>query len=126
MPGLPYVAKLPDGRPMAVELPEDSAYVDPKTNELILKGPALRFLDRVQTLLAPLPTVRMSPARHRILREILELAPGELATAVGRTEDAVLAWESGSSSADAEALGLLERLRAKAAKRGIAMPALAS
>lgn len=126
MAGHPYVAKMPDGRQMAVELPEETAYLDPETNELILKGSALRFLDRVQTLLAPLPLVRMTPARHRLLREVLDLTQAELGAALGLPEATVAAWEAGSDAADASALARLEQMRAASAKRGWAVPALAN
>ena len=122
MPGQPCVGKLPDGRYFAVELPEGSADRDPVTNELILQPAAIRLLDRLRVLLAPLPP-KTTAARIRILREALGLSAQELASSLQIEENELARWESGAVKPTPEQLAALEQLRSQAARRGIALPA---
>ncbi len=121
MPGQPYVAKLPDGRYFAVELPEGSTQTDPLTGELLLHAPAIHLLDRLRTLLTPL-TVRITPQRLRILRESLGFSPQGLAKEMNCAEQTVTAWEMGKTKPDSAQVGALEKLRLQAVQRGILLP----
>jgi len=124
MPGQPYVAKLPDGRYFAVELPDDSAEHDPVTGELILRAPAIHLLDRLRVLLSPLPATT-TPGRIRALREALGLTEEELASRLQIDVSQLTSWEAGTVRPSAQDLEKLERLRRAAVRAGIALPEMA-
>lgn len=125
MPGQPYVGKLPDGRYFTVELPEASAERDPVTNELILQPTAIRLLDRLRTLLSPLPP-NVTAGRLRLLRESLGWTAEELAAEIHEDVCGVEAWESNKAKPSAEQRAKLEEVRQRAARRGISLPLSAS
>src|SRR5438105_12103676 len=106
MPAQPYVARLPDGRYFAVELPAGAAETDPLTGEVILQPPAIHLLDRLRALLSPLPA-NTTPARLRTLREALGLGPEELAALLHLEAAEVEGWESGKSKPTLEQLTAL-------------------
>jgi DNA-binding transcriptional regulator YiaG len=116
MPSQPYVARLPNGRYSAVELPEASTETDSTTGELILLPPAIHLLDRLRILLSPLPE-KSTPGRIKTLRESLGLSPNELADQLQVDASLVGDWEKGKSKPSAEHLSILERLRQRGATR---------
>jgi DNA-binding XRE family transcriptional regulator len=116
-----YVAKLPNGRYFAIELPEGSTETDTVTGQLILLPPAIHLLDRLRVLLCPLPE-KSTPSRIKTLRETLGLSPSELADQIQIDAAVVCAWEAGKSKPNSEELATLERLRQQAIQRGILLP----
>lgn len=116
----PYVTKLPDGRYLAVELPEGSAQLDPLTGEVVLHPPAIHLLDRLRVLLSPLPS-SATAARLRTLRQALGMGRDELADKLGVEVRQVTAWESGRARPTAKQLASLDRLRKRAARSGVLM-----
>src|SRR5947207_12367879 len=110
MPAQPYVARLPDGRYFAVEFPAGSAETDPLTGEVILQPPAIHLLDRLRTLLSPLPANTTS-GRLRTLRDALGLGQDELAAMLHLEAAEVEAWESGKRKPTLEQLTALEQIR---------------
>jgi hypothetical protein len=121
MPGQPYVARLPNGRYFAVELPEGATQTDCVTGELILLPPAIHLLDRLRTLCTPLPE-KCTPARIRTLREALGLATQELATELHIDVSLVEQLEAGKTRPGADIISALEHLRQQAIQRGILLP----
>jgi hypothetical protein len=113
MPGQPYVAKLPNGRYFAVELPEGSTQTDSVTGELILLPPAIHLLDRLRVLCAPFPE-RSTPGRIKILREALGLSVKDLASELQIDAPLVDDWETGKGKPGADITSALERLRQQA------------
>src|SRR5258708_34276927 len=99
--GQPYVGKLADGRYFTVELPDGSAERDPVTNELILQPAAIHLLDRLRSLLSPLPS-NMTAGRLRLLRESLGWNLEELAIAIQEKPDSVESWEANKAKPTAE------------------------
>ena len=121
MAGHPYVTKLTDGRYFIVELPEVSAESDPKTGELILNAPALRLLDRVRTLLSPMPA-KMTPGRLRTFREALGKTPDEMAALLAIAGSEWASWEAGDAKPQPDQLAELEQLRQRTARGGVVLP----
>lgn len=124
MPGQPYVAKLPDGRYFAVELPENSTEEDPLTGELILQPAAVHLLDKLRTLLSPLPPTT-TPGRLTLLRDALGLTRQQLASYLSIEPGAIAAWEAGIAKPGAEHLAALEAIRSRAARTGVVLLPLA-
>ncbi len=118
MPGHPYVGKLHDGRYFAVELPEGSAERDTITNELILRPVALRLLDRLQTVLSPLPQV-VTPGRLRLLRESLNWSEEELANEIGEKVESLRAWEANEARPTGPQREKLEVVRHRIIQLGV-------
>jgi DNA-binding transcriptional regulator YiaG len=125
MPGHPYVSKLADGRYFTVELPEGSADLDPVTGELILQPPAIRLLDRLRVLHSPLPP-STTAGRLRLLREVLDLTPDEMASQLQVPPSQIMEWESGIAKPSAEQLAALDRLRNRVVRSGHTLPRLAA
>ena len=121
MPGQPYVSRLPDGRYFAVELPPNSAKLDPLSGDVVLEAPAIHLLDRLRVLLSPLPS-NTTPARLRLLREAMGLNRGELAAKVGVSVQDVVSWETGRRRPSMQGLGRLDRLRERAVRGGVLVP----
>lgn len=121
MAAQPYVAKLPDGRYVAVELPDGSTTQDPTTGELLLRPAALHLLDQIRTLVCPLPP-KMTANRLRILREGLGLTQEQLAKHLNCQRQDVDGWENGVAKPEINQIGLLENLRKEAIARGILLP----
>lgn len=124
MPGQPYVSPLPDGRYLAVELPPESTTTDALTGELLLLPPATQLLDKLRTLLTPLPS---KPTKHRlrILREALGMNQKELAERLGTTTLQIEHWESGSAILAGTQWTALENLRSQAARNGVVLSPMA-
>ncbi|HEV3258627.1 MAG TPA: helix-turn-helix transcriptional regulator [Gemmataceae bacterium] len=121
MPAQPYVARLPDGRYFAVELPAGSADTDPLTGEVILQPPAIRLLDRLRALLSPMPA-NTTPGRLRILRDALGLGRDELAAMLHLEAAELEGWESGKSKPTLEQLTALEQIRQRSVRAGVLLP----
>ena len=121
MAGQPYVAKLPDGRYFAVELPEGSTQTDSVTGELILLAPAIHLLDRLRVLLSPLPE-KVTSGRIKVLRESLGLSVSDLADQLQINPRLVADWEAGKCPPTPEIRAALEDLRHQAIQRGILLP----
>ena len=121
MAGQPYVAKLPNGRYFAVELPEGSTQTDSATGELILLPPAIHLLDRLRALCTPVPE-KCTPGRIKTLREALGLSAGELAAELRIDASLLDALETGKNKPSPEVGSALERLRRQAIQRGILLP----
>src|SRR5579862_998865 len=96
MPGQPYVGRLSDGRYFTVELPEGSAEWDPVTNEIVLQASAIHLLDKLRTVLSPLPS-KHTGSRLRLLRESLDLSTDQLANAIQEEPATVRDWEANQS-----------------------------
>lgn len=120
MPNQPYVTRLPDGRYLAIELPDGSADLDPLTGELMLQPAAIHLLDRLQVLMSPLPA-NTTGNRVRILREALCFSREELAAALRIDATLLEECESGRTPVGGELRASLENLRQQAARSGVVL-----
>ena len=112
----PYGVKLGDGRLFVVELPAAWVAFDPD-GEIILRPPAVRFVERARAALVDLPD-RPSPGMIRRLREALGMTQAELGGAIGVDKLTVSRWERGETSPRLSAVKAMRGLRRSSARRG--------
>lgn len=112
-----YVLRLPDGRPVYLELPEEYVSRD-RSGHLLFRPPAVRLLDEVRAV-AMRRVTRPSPAYLITLRETLELTQENFGEAVGVDKMTVSRWERGERRPGAESLRRIEKLREKHVKQGV-------
>jgi DNA-binding transcriptional regulator YiaG len=112
MIGSPYV---PNGRYLAVELPDGSVETDTLTGEMILQPSAIKLLDQLRVLFCPLPA-STTGNRLRIMREALGLTRQELAEQMDAEESVLADLESGKRCPTPEQLAALEQVRQRAVR----------
>jgi len=118
-PDYPYTMKLPDGRTVYVEVPGCWVTRD-RGGKIAFMPQAVRLLDRVRALAVRLDRPP-SPGYITALREALGLTQKELAERMGVNKMSVSRWERGVSRPSVESLLGLEKLRRKAARKGVAL-----
>lgn len=118
---VPYVMRLADGWSVFVLLRPEWCERD-VTGELLLKPPAVRFLDRVRALAMRTPAVP-TPGYIRALRDALGWTQVELAERVGVDSMTVSRWERGAVRPSPAATKALARIRREAGARGVSLAA---
>jgi len=117
----PVTLTLPDGRVIAVAVPAKFTGHD-RDGSIVLLPPALRMLDRLQALFTPVPA-KPTPGFIIALREALHLTVAGLAKQLHVEATLVASWQKGSAVPDPAARRALEKLRADATRRGLAVAA---
>ncbi len=119
--GVPFTARLPDGRTLFVLVPGKWCELD-ASGEVLFKPDAVRFIDRVQTLAMRTPKAP-TPGYIRTLREALGLTQAQLAARIGVDKMTVARWEWGKLRPRAKAAAALGKLRRNAGRRGTVIAA---
>ncbi len=120
-PDLPYTMKLPDGRTLYVEVPGRWVTKDRDGSPAFLPE-AVRFLDRVQALAQRLDRPP-SPGFITSLREALGMTQAEFGERIGVDKMTVSRWERGTLRPSDESLAAIAKLRDRATKSGVTIPA---
>ncbi len=120
-PDLPYTMKLPDGRTLFVEVPGRWVTKDRDGSPVFLPG-AVRFLDRVRALATKLDRAP-SPGFITSLREGLGMTQAEFGERIGVDKMTVSRWERGTLRPSDESLAAVAKLRDKATRSGVTIPA---
>jgi DNA-binding transcriptional regulator YiaG len=113
--------KLPDGRTLFVEVPGRWMTNDRDGTPAFLP-PAVRFLDRVQALAQKLDRPP-SPGFITSLREALGLTQAEFGERIGVDKMTVSRWERGALRPSDESLAAIAKLRDRATRSGVTIPA---
>jgi DNA-binding XRE family transcriptional regulator len=120
-PDLPYTMKLPDGRTLYVEVPGRWVTKDRDGTPAFLP-PAVKFLDRVHALAMKLDCAP-SPGFITSLREALGLTQAEFGERIGVDKMTVSRWERGTLRPSDESLAAIAKLRDRATRSGVTIPA---
>lgn len=119
-PDVPYTMKLPDGRTVYVEVPGRWT-TEAKGYGVGFLPPAVRFLDRIRALAAPLAGTP-SPGYITTLREALGLTQEQLGERIGVDKMTVARWEWGKARPSPASLAAMEKLRREAIRKGVTLP----
>ena len=109
--------RLPDGRTLCVEVPGEFVTQD-RGGELAFLPKGVRFLDRVKATAMS----AWDAASYRyiaVLRNAIDMTQEELAAELGVSSMTVSRWERGKIRPSRGSIAAIERLRKKAARRGV-------
>jgi len=120
-PDFPYTMKLPDGRTLFVEVPGRWMTQDRDGSPAFLPD-AVRFLDRIQALAQRLDRPP-SPGFITSLREALGLTQAEFGERIGVDKMTVSRWERGTLRPSEASLAAIAKLRDRATRSGVTIPA---
>jgi DNA-binding XRE family transcriptional regulator len=113
---------LPDGRTEFLEIPGRWVTRD-RSGETGFLPQAVYLLDRVRALAISASDRPPRPGYIRSLRQALGMTQADFAARVGVDKLTVSRWERGAVRPRPESLGAIERLRKRAARRGVTVPA---
>jgi DNA-binding transcriptional regulator YiaG len=103
-----YVTRLPDGRMLYAELPEEFVLRD-RSGHLLLRPPAVRILDQARAVALKSSTI--TPAYLVVLRQALHLTQEQFGRAVGVDKMTVYRWERGTRKPSAKSARRIAKLR---------------
>ena len=118
---LPYTMRLPDGRTLYVEVPGRWVTRD-RGGQAAFLPEGVRFLDRERALALSL-NGPPSSGHITALREALGLTQEQLGRRLGVDKITVSRWERGVNRPGARAVSALAKLRRRAVRRGVTIPA---
>lgn len=103
-----YVTRLPDGKMLYAELPEEFVSRD-RSGHLLLRPVAVKLLDRARAV--ALKSTTITPAYLVVLREALHLTQEQFGRAVGVDKMTVYRWERGTRKPSAKSARRIAKLR---------------
>jgi DNA-binding transcriptional regulator YiaG len=112
-----YVLRLPDGRQVFLELPEELVSRD-RSGHLLLRPRAMKLLDHIRAV-AMRDVKNPSPAYLATLRQTLDLTQEEFGKAVGVDKMTVSRWERGTRKPGVESARRIAALRNKRVRQGV-------
>ena len=116
----PYTMRFADGRTLALEVPARMVVRD-GGGEIAFTPEGARFLDRLRSLYMPLDRAP-SPGYIRTLRDALGMTQRELGEVLGVDKLTVSRWERGELKPANRSVALIQKLRARALRRGVTLP----
>ncbi|HET6246887.1 MAG TPA: helix-turn-helix domain-containing protein [Tepidisphaeraceae bacterium] len=115
----PYTMRFADGRTLAVAVPGRMVRAD-RGGEVAFTPDGVRFLDHLRALFMPLDRAP-SPAFIRRLREALGMSQQSFGRELGIDKLTVARWEWGKLKPGKESIRAIQRVRAKAVRRGVSL-----
>lgn len=116
-PSMGYVMRLPDGKSVYLELPDEYVSRD-RGGQLLLKPPAIRHMDEVRAI-AMRAIAQPSPAYLMTLREALGFTQQEFGKAIGVDKMTISRWERGERRPGVESLQKIEAVRNEHVRQGV-------
>jgi DNA-binding XRE family transcriptional regulator len=119
LPDLPYTMNLPDGRIVFVTIPGEYTIRD-RSGEIGFRPEGVRLLDRVRAMAMKVQG-QPTPGHIAVLREALGLTQEQMGRKLGVNKLTISRYECGRLRPSARVLRAMEKLREKAASRGVVL-----